>query len=104
MKLYAWSDLQWRLVVPGVYWHDRQGESNDTMSTSYGDVEPIGSVAKSQPEPAQTSYTPHDDNTGVSDRDREEASQAVQEVKEDITAPTGDIDQDLEQLNVEVTA
>lgn len=71
------------------------------MSTSYGDVEPIGSVAKSQPEPAKGSYVPQDDNTGISDQDREEAAQVVKEVKEDITAPTGDIDQDLEQLNVE---
>lgn len=69
------------------------------MSTSYGDVETIGREAKSEPEPASSSYSTPD---GPSDHDREESSRALQEVKEDITAPTGDLDADMEQLNVEV--
>ena len=37
-----------------------------------------------------------------SDQDREETAEAFQEIKEDITAPTGDIDEELERLDVEV--
>ena len=38
----------------------------------------------------------------ISDQDREETAQAFEEIKEDITAPTGDIDEELERLDVEV--
>lgn len=88
-----------RAVATDIQTHHRQEESNDTMSTSYGDVETVGREAKSEPEPASSSYSTPD---GPSDHDREEASRALQEVKEDITAPTGDLDADMEQLNVEV--
>ena len=65
-------------------------------------MEPVGTVAKRQSEPASHSYSPQSDGPDSTDPDREEAIKAYQEVKEDITAPTGDLDQDLEQLNVEV--
>ena len=94
-------------------------ESSDTSPTSYGEIETIGSTSGSTSGQGQYDYTDDDsdrpldslkESTKETAESAQESADSAQhkvghkfdELKDDIKSATGDIEEDLGQLNVEV--